>query len=300
MSARRSAGASLTPSPVIATTWPSARRASAIRSFASGELRAKISSLALAQQARRARLRSCASSSRPVTTVGFAPAMPTRRAIAAAVRPWSPVTTMIRMPGLRGSARRRPATSGRGGSSIATSPRKQQVALGLARGARARRRSAASRRGRQRARAGPRPRSRRRRARARVALGVGRAGAPGRRRRDRRAQRGRSASGAPLVSIHEPPSPVVDGRHQLQRRVEVELGRTPVGRAPRVDVRAQARGREQHRELGRVAGRRAVRVEPARCCRPPSPRRAARRRARSVRSPRRPRGRARRPPSRRA
>ena len=44
MSARRSAGASLTPSPVIATTWPSARSASAIRSFASGELRAKISS----------------------------------------------------------------------------------------------------------------------------------------------------------------------------------------------------------------------------------------------------------------
>ncbi len=36
MSARRRAGASLTPSPVIATTWPSARSASAIRSFASG------------------------------------------------------------------------------------------------------------------------------------------------------------------------------------------------------------------------------------------------------------------------
>ena len=44
MSARRSAGASLTPSPVIATTWPCARRASAMRSLASGELRAKTTS----------------------------------------------------------------------------------------------------------------------------------------------------------------------------------------------------------------------------------------------------------------
>ena len=45
MSARRSAGASFTPSPVIATIWPSARSASAIRSFASGEVRANTSSL---------------------------------------------------------------------------------------------------------------------------------------------------------------------------------------------------------------------------------------------------------------
>ena len=44
MSARRSAGASLTPSPVIATTWPAARSASAMRSLASGELRAKTTS----------------------------------------------------------------------------------------------------------------------------------------------------------------------------------------------------------------------------------------------------------------
>ena len=44
MSARRSAGASLTPSPVIATTCPCARSASAICSLASGEARAKITS----------------------------------------------------------------------------------------------------------------------------------------------------------------------------------------------------------------------------------------------------------------
>jgi hypothetical protein len=41
MSARRSAGASFTPSPVIATISPCSRSRSAIRSFASGELRAK-------------------------------------------------------------------------------------------------------------------------------------------------------------------------------------------------------------------------------------------------------------------
>jgi hypothetical protein len=44
MSARRRAGASLTPSPVIATVWPSARSASAMRSLDSGEARAKMSS----------------------------------------------------------------------------------------------------------------------------------------------------------------------------------------------------------------------------------------------------------------
>ena len=63
MSARRSAGASLTPSPVIATTWPSARSASAMRSLASGELRAKISSSSVAQQLVELAARSCASSS---------------------------------------------------------------------------------------------------------------------------------------------------------------------------------------------------------------------------------------------
>ena len=45
MSARRSAGASLTPSPVMATTWPAERSASAMRSLASGELRAKTTSV---------------------------------------------------------------------------------------------------------------------------------------------------------------------------------------------------------------------------------------------------------------
>ena len=44
MSAARKAGASLTPSPVIATMLPELRSASAMRSLASGELRAKTTS----------------------------------------------------------------------------------------------------------------------------------------------------------------------------------------------------------------------------------------------------------------
>ena len=40
MSARRRAGASLTPSPVMATTAPRARQASTMRSFCSGLVRA--------------------------------------------------------------------------------------------------------------------------------------------------------------------------------------------------------------------------------------------------------------------
>src|ERR1039457_5194667 len=83
MSARRSAGASLTPSPVIATTWPAERRASAMRSLASGELRAKTTSGP--ELSRSSSWRSViASSSVPVTTCmppGPVP-MPARRAVA--------------------------------------------------------------------------------------------------------------------------------------------------------------------------------------------------------------------------
>ena len=98
MSARRSAGASLTPSPVIATVWPSARSASTRCSLVSGLLRATISSRRLAQQPVELRLGHRIISA-PVRTVGSPLTIPTSRAIAVAVRPWSPVTTMIRMPG---------------------------------------------------------------------------------------------------------------------------------------------------------------------------------------------------------
>ena len=120
MSARRSAGASFTPSPVMATTWPWARRASAMRSLASGELRAKTTSSPQVSRASRSRS-DILSSSAPLTTCIPPAPMPTRRAIAAAVSPLSPVTTCTRIPA-RCTRSIAAGTSGRGGSSIATSP----------------------------------------------------------------------------------------------------------------------------------------------------------------------------------
>src|SRR5665647_684383 len=120
MSARRSAGASLTPSPVIATTYPWSCRASAIRSLSSGELRAKMSSSPVASTASRSASGICASSA-PVMILRLWWPIPTDSAMPRAVRPWSPVTTISRMPAewQRATA---PATSARGGSSIATTP----------------------------------------------------------------------------------------------------------------------------------------------------------------------------------
>lgn len=93
MSAARKAGASFTPSPVIATTWPCACRARTMRSFCSGAMRAKIDtdfSWAC----------SCASSNAPIcapasTSVACNPAA---RAIARAVSGASPVIMTTRMP----------------------------------------------------------------------------------------------------------------------------------------------------------------------------------------------------------
>ena len=76
MSARRSAGASLTPSPVIATTSPRARSASAMRSFASGELRAKMSSRCVAQELVERRRRSSRRAPSPVTVTSARDADP--------------------------------------------------------------------------------------------------------------------------------------------------------------------------------------------------------------------------------
>ena len=61
-------------------------------------------------------------------TVGSPATIPTSRAIAAAVRPWSPVTTMMRMPA-RLQRATASATSGRGGSERAASPMKRQMRL---------------------------------------------------------------------------------------------------------------------------------------------------------------------------
>ena len=85
MSARLRAGASLTPSPVIATTSPSARNDSAIRSFASGELRED--QLTAGPQDR---VELCVADAIQLPagdTVGLSPTIPTSLAIAAAVSP---------------------------------------------------------------------------------------------------------------------------------------------------------------------------------------------------------------------
>ena len=73
MCASRSAGASLTPSPVIATTAPRAFQSRTMRSLSSGVARAWT--------------RSAASSPRRT--------MPSSRAIAAAVTAWSPVIMTV-------------------------------------------------------------------------------------------------------------------------------------------------------------------------------------------------------------
>ena len=121
MSAVRSAGASLTPSPVIATTSPASCSARAIRSFCSGVTRGD-ERVGLVERGDAARRRPCASSRGAVEDRARAlEQSPMRRAIASAVMPWSPVTMTTRIP----AARQRPtasATSGRGGSCIPTRP----------------------------------------------------------------------------------------------------------------------------------------------------------------------------------
>ena len=124
--------------------------------------------------------------------------MPMRRAIAAAVSPLSPVTTWTRMPGAVAACPIAAATSGRGGSSIATRPSSAQVPLRvLALAGRLARRPPVARR-RPRARAGPAAqpssmtRGRRRHGRRRRS-----ARSPGPRRI--LLARARTSSGAPLV-----------------------------------------------------------------------------------------------------
>jgi hypothetical protein len=94
--------------------------ASAIRSFASGELRAKTTSAPDASRSS-SWASVIASSSVLLTTRMPSAPMPTLRAIAAAVSPLSPVTTWTRMPAWC-SRSIAAGISGRGGSSMAPSP----------------------------------------------------------------------------------------------------------------------------------------------------------------------------------
>ena len=122
-SARFKAGASLTPSPVMATTSPLACRAVTRRSLCSGLVRANTTV---------SRTSSCscpsvaASSSLPVTARPSL-LMPISRAMALAVPAWSPVIITTRMPACR-QLRIASIASGRGGSMMPTRPRKTMSA----------------------------------------------------------------------------------------------------------------------------------------------------------------------------
>ena len=116
MSAWRSAGASLTPSPVMATTWRSCWSARTRRSLCSGATRAKTTA---SSAACRSDSSSRASRSRPVSTSPSG--NPSSRAIAAAVAGWSPVIIFTATPAPRQAATAS-AASLRGGSLMAISP----------------------------------------------------------------------------------------------------------------------------------------------------------------------------------
>ena len=118
MFASWSAGASLTPSPVMATTCPRLRNARAIFNFSSGETRlTTIPSLSINAP----RTSSSCGSSLPSITRPSLINNPTSRAIARAVAGWSPVTIATRIPARRQAAMES-ATPDLGGSSIPTRP----------------------------------------------------------------------------------------------------------------------------------------------------------------------------------
>ena len=109
------AGASLTPSPVIATTWPSALRACTIRSLCSGATRANTATVLTRSVSAAA---DSASSSAPSIT---SPSIPSSHATVAAVIRWSPVIIFTVIPAClhRAIASR---ASGCGGSEIPANP----------------------------------------------------------------------------------------------------------------------------------------------------------------------------------
>ena len=118
MSAFLSAGASFTPSPVIATISPLACNASTMRNLCSGDTRAKTEVVRTAM--RNVSLSIC-SSSRPVRVRPSGSVIPRSMAMARAVRGWSPVIMMGRIPAVAQRAMASRASE-RGGSTIPISP----------------------------------------------------------------------------------------------------------------------------------------------------------------------------------
>ena len=262
MSARRSAGASLTPSPVIATVSPCARSASAIRSFASGEVRAKTSSRPSASRRSSAVVAHRVELARRRRRRRRSTSIPTARATSSAVSPWSPVITMMRIPA-RWQLATAAATSGRGGSSSATRPRSSRSrSTRVARPAR-RRVEPPARRARARAgprRRAPRPRRERRSARGRVR---------------RASQRGEHALRArPWCRRRGRRRRSSHGRHQLPPESKANSA-TGGARASttRTSRPAPARTRAAPPRSGRPRVGSPSRRPPRRCCttRPPPP-----------------------------
>src|SRR5690606_9035533 len=105
-------GASLTPSPVIATILPSAWRASTMRSLWTGATRANTSTVVTSW---RNASSSRASSWVPVRARASLLAMPRSEAMRTAVLGWSPVIMITRIPAVLASAMAA-FTSSRGGS----------------------------------------------------------------------------------------------------------------------------------------------------------------------------------------
>ena len=114
ISARLSAGASLTPSPVIATTLPSAFSRSTRRTLSSGATRA---TTPISWSCRSSSSSDSAANSVPVSA---RPSIPSCAAMAAAVVAWSPVIMRTRIPASLQSAIASLASL-RGGSTIPTS-----------------------------------------------------------------------------------------------------------------------------------------------------------------------------------
>jgi len=124
MSARLSAGPSLTPSPVTATISPSSFNVFVSLSLCWGLTLANMISFSLSLKRALSFLSDILLRSSPVIISWFFPVMrPICFAIASAVSPWSPVTTYVRMPAsfVKDIA---VLTSRLGGSIIPASPRK--------------------------------------------------------------------------------------------------------------------------------------------------------------------------------
>ena len=123
MSACLSAGASFTPSPVIATTWPQACSACTRRSFCSGATRAK-TAVRSAISGRSASAIFSSSWPDSATSCPFSahPPSPICEATARAVMRWSPVIIFTAMPA-RWHRSTAVTASGRGGSIIPWIPR---------------------------------------------------------------------------------------------------------------------------------------------------------------------------------